>query len=184
MGRKDIKLCGFGGQGIVLSGYILGKAASIFDKKEAVLTQSYGPEARGGACSADVVIAKSKIDYPYLKDINVLVVMSQEAYFTYTKHLGKGRIMLIDEDLVEIDKTQVKRNKWHVYKIPATRFAEDLGKKIVANIVMLGFLTSVTDVVSYEAMKNAILSSVPKGTEKLNESAYEKGYEYGREARD
>jgi 2-oxoglutarate ferredoxin oxidoreductase subunit gamma len=184
VGRKDIKLCGFGGQGIVLSGYILGKAASIFDKKEAVLTQSYGPEARGGACSADVVIAKSKIDYPYLKNINVLVVMSQEAYFTYTKHLGKGRIMLIDEDLVEIDKTQVKRNKWHVYKIPATRFAEDLGKKIVANIVMLGFLTSVTDVVSYEAMKNAILSSVPKGTEKLNESAYEKGYEYGREARD
>jgi 2-oxoglutarate ferredoxin oxidoreductase subunit gamma len=184
VGRKDIKLCGFGGQGIVLSGYILGKAASIFDKKEAVLTQSYGPEARGGACSADVVIAKSKIDYPYLKNINVLVVMSQEAYFTYTKHLDKGRIMLIDEDLVEIDKTQVKRNKWHVYKIPATRFAEDLGKKIVANIVMLGFLTSVTDVVSYEAMKNAILSSVPKGTEKLNESAYEKGYEYGREARD
>jgi 2-oxoglutarate ferredoxin oxidoreductase subunit gamma len=183
VGRKDIKLCGFGGQGIVLSGYILGKAASIFDKKEAVLTQSYGPEARGGACSADVVVAEAKIDYPYLKNINVLVVMSQEAYFTYTKHLGKGRIMLIDEDLVEIDKTQVKRNKWQVYKIPATRFAEDLGKKIVANIVMLGFLTAVTDVVSYEAMKNAILSSVPKGTEKLNESAYEKGYEYGREAR-
>ena len=184
MSRKDIKLCGFGGQGIVLSGYILGKAASIFDKKEAVLTQSYGPEARGGACSADVVIAEAKIDYPYLKNINVLVVMSQEAYFTYTKHLGKGRIMLIDEDLVEIDKAQVKRNKWQLYKIPATRFAEDMGKKIVANIVMLGFLTSVTDVVSYEAMKNAILSSVPKGTEKLNEGAYEKGYEYGREARD
>lgn len=168
----------------MLSGYILGKAASIFDKKEAVLTQSYGPEARGGACSADVVIADAKIDYPYLKNINVLVVMSQEAYFTYTKHLGKGRIMLIDEDLVEFDKAQVKRNKWQVYKIPATRFAEELGKKIVANIVMLGFFTAVTDVVSYEGMKNAILSSVPKGTEKLNEGAYEKGYEYGKEVRD
>lgn len=166
----------------MLSGYILGKAASIFDKKEAVLTQSYGPEARGGACSADVVISDANIDYPYLKNINVLVVMSQEAYFTYAKYLGKGRILLIDEDLVDIDKAQVKKNKWQVYKIPATRFAEELGKKIVANIVMLGFFTAVTDVVSYEAMKNAILSSVPKGTEKLNESAYEKGYEHGKQA--
>ena len=182
MSRKDIKLCGFGGQGIVLSGYILGKAASIFDKKEAVLTQSYGPEARGGACSADVVISEKKIDYPYLKDINVLVIMSQEAYLTYTNYLDKGRILIIDEDLVEIDNKQISRNKWKVYKIPATRFAEELGKKIVANIVMLGFLTAVTKVVSYEAMKTAILSSVPKGTEKLNESAYEKGYEHGKQA--
>jgi len=179
--RKDIKLCGFGGQGIVLSGYILGKAASIFDKKEAVLTQSYGPEARGGACSADVVISEVKIDYPYIKDINILVVMSQEAYTTYTKQLGKGGILLVDQDLVEMDEKHIKQKKWHLYKIPATRIAEELGKKIVANIVMLGFLTSVTDVVSYEAMKNAILSSVPKGTEKLNEGAYKKGYEYGKE---
>jgi 2-oxoglutarate ferredoxin oxidoreductase subunit gamma len=162
MSRQDIKLCGFGGQGIILSGYILGKAVSIFDKKEAVLTQSYGPEARGGACSADVVISDSKIDYPYLKNVNILVAMSQEAYTTYSKHLGKNRILLIDE---------------------ATRFAEELGKKIVANIVMLGFFTALSDSVSYDAMKNAILSSVPKGTEKLNESAFEKGYNYGMEAK-
>ncbi|UCE73647.1 MAG: 2-oxoacid:acceptor oxidoreductase family protein [Methanomassiliicoccales archaeon] len=177
MSRVDVKLCGFGGQGIVLSGYILGKAASIFDKKEAVLTQSYGPEARGGACSADVVISEAKIDYPYLKDVNVLVVMSQEAYGTYTKKLGKNGILLIDEDLVDME---TKSRKWKVYKIPATRFAEELGKKIVANIVMLGFFTAVTGVVSYEAMKNAILSSVPKGTEKLNESAFERGYQHGK----
>lgn len=182
MSRTDIKLCGFGGQGIILSGYILGKAASIFEKKEAVLTQSYGPEARGGACSADVVISENKIDYPYLKEINILVVMSQEAYTIYTKQLGKGGILLIDENLVEMDKKQTKQSNWKVYKIPATRFAEELGKKIVANIVMLGFFTAVSGVVSYEAMKNAILSSVPKGTEKLNESAYWKGYEYGKAA--
>ena len=179
MSRTDIKLCGFGGQGIILSGYILGKAATIYDKNEAVLTQSYGPEARGGACSADVVISETQIDYPYLKRLNVLVVMSQEAFTTYTKGLPGGRTLLIDEDLVEIDK---KHGKWKVYTIPATRFAEELGKKIVANIVMLGFFTAVTEVVSYKAMKSAILSSVPKGTEKLNEDAFEKGYAYGKEA--
>ncbi|UCG68873.1 MAG: 2-oxoacid:acceptor oxidoreductase family protein [Thermoplasmata archaeon] len=183
MSRTDVKLCGFGGQGIVLSGYILGKAASIYEKKEAVLTQSYGPEARGGACSADVVISDVKIDYPYLKDVNILVVMSQEAYFTYTKQLGKNGILLIDEDLVEMDMKQIGKQKWKIYKIPATRFAEELGKKIVANIVMLGFFTAVTDVVGYEAMKSAILSSVPKGTEKLNEGAYERGYRHGEEAK-
>jgi 2-oxoglutarate ferredoxin oxidoreductase subunit gamma len=181
--RTDVKLCGFGGQGIVLSGYILGKAVSIFDKREAVLTQSYGPEARGGACSADVVISDVKIDYPYLKDVNILVIMSQEAYFTYTKHLGKNGILLVDEDLVEMDPKEIKKQKWKIYKIPATRFAEELGKKIVANIVMLGFFAAVTDVVGYDAMKNAILSSVPRGTEKLNESAFDKGYEHGKGAR-
>jgi 2-oxoglutarate ferredoxin oxidoreductase subunit gamma len=181
MSRSDVKLGGFGGQGIVLSGYILGKAASIFDNKEAVLTQSYGPEARGGACSADVVISEGSVDYPYLKDIQILVVMSQEAYTSYTRHLGKGKKLLIDEDLVELDKKECERKKWQVFRIPATRIAEELGKKIVANIVMLGFFTAVTDVVSYGAMKSAILSSVPKGTEKLNEGAFSKGYEYGKE---
>jgi 2-oxoglutarate ferredoxin oxidoreductase subunit gamma len=182
MTRIDIKLGGFGGQGIILSGYILGKAATIFEGKEAVLTQSYGPEARGGACSADVVISEGKVDYPYLKDIRILVVMSQEAYGTYTKNLDKGGQLLIDEDLVEIDKKQIQKMKWKVFRIPATRFAEELGKKIVANIVMLGFFTAVTDVVSYDAMKNAILSSVPKGTEQLNESAFNKGHDHGKEA--
>lgn len=175
--RIDIKLGGFGGQGIILSGYILGKAAAIFDSMEAVLTQSYGPEARGGACSADVVISKSKIDYPYLRDVNILVVMSQEAYHTYTKKLAKGGMLIIDENLVELDKN---KNNWKIHKIPATRLAEEMGRRIVANIVMLGFFTAVTKVVSYDAMKNAILSSVPKGTEKLNESAFNKGYEYGK----
>ncbi len=178
MSRMDIKLGGFGGQGIVLSGYILGKAATIFDNMEAVLTQSYGPEARGGACSADVVISKSKIDYPYLKDIKILVVMSQEAYGTYSMQLAKGGMLIYDEDLVTIDVKQCKDNKWKVHNIPATRLAEELGRKIVANIVMLGFFCAVSDTVSYDAMKNAILSSVPKGTEKLNETAFNKGYDF------
>jgi 2-oxoglutarate ferredoxin oxidoreductase subunit gamma len=126
------------------------------------------------------VISDVKIDYPYLKAINILVVMGQEAYTTYAKQLGKGRVLLIDENLVEINRAQIKKNKWILYKIPATRFAEELGKKIVANIVMLGFFTAVTDVISHDAMRNAILSTVPKGTEELNVNAFEKGYTYGK----
>lgn len=182
MKRDEIKLCGFGGQGIILSGYILGKAATIYDGKEAVLTQSYGPEARGGACSADIVISDEKIDYPYLKDFKILVAMSQEAYGTYSKKLDKGGVLLLDDDLVTPDESMVKENRWQVHKIPATKFAEELGKKIVANIVMLGFLTAVTEIVSHEGMKKAILASVPKGTETFNEKAYERGYSHGKEA--
>jgi 2-oxoglutarate ferredoxin oxidoreductase subunit gamma len=104
--------------------------------------------------------------------------MSQEAYGTYSKQLGKEGMLIYDEDLVTIDKKACKQKKWRIHSIPATRLAEELGRKIVANIVMLGFFTAVSKTVSYEAMKNAILSSVPKGTEKLNESAFNKGYEY------
>lgn len=175
--RREIRFAGFGGQGIVLSGFIVGKAATIFDKKHAVLTQNYGPEARGGACSADIVISDSGIEYPKLTAPDILVIMSQEAYHTYGNNLGKNSMLIIDKDLVNIEP-KVKKNK--VYAIPSTRFAEELGKKIVANIVMLGFFTAVSKVVSFESMEKAILSSVPKGTEELNMKAFNQGYEYGK----
>jgi 2-oxoglutarate ferredoxin oxidoreductase subunit gamma len=173
--RTEVKICGFGGQGIVLSGYIIGKAASLHDGKEAVLTQSYGPEARGGACSADVVISEINVDYPYLKGVDVLVAMSQEAYMTYGKKIKDDALLLIDSDLVE-PKDLNKNIELH--KIPATRIAEELGNKIVANIVMLGFFAAVTGIVSEEAMKKAVLSTVPKGTQELNEKAFNRGYQY------
>ncbi len=177
--RTEIKLGGFGGQGIILAGYILGKAASIYDKKHAVLTQSYGPEARGGACSADVIVAETEIDYPNVIIPKIVVIMSQEAYHTYGKNIGQNGIMLIDEDLVELKKKS--ENDIRIFAIPSTRFAEELGRKIIANIVMLGFLTAVTEIITYKAMKNAILSSVPKGTEDLNKNAFQMGYDYGIE---
>ena len=108
MTRTEIKLAGFGGQGIVLAGFILGKALSVYDKKNAVLTQSYGPEARGGACSADVVTADGYIDYPEVTSPNIVVIMSQEAYSKYGQNLDQNGIMLIDEDLVKIDKSNNK----------------------------------------------------------------------------
>ena len=171
-----VKLGGFGGQGIILSGLILGKAATLFSDKKATFTQSYGPEARGGSCSANVMISESDIDYPYVTRSHHMVIMSQGAYEKYVDKLRSGGKLLYDEDLV---KVKFRRDDIHRFGIPATRLAEQLGRKIVANIVMLGFVAAVTEVVDYEAMKSAILDSVPPGTEELNLKAYNTGYDEG-----
>ncbi|MEW6185288.1 MAG: 2-oxoacid:acceptor oxidoreductase family protein [Thermodesulfobacteriota bacterium] len=175
--KTEIRLAGFGGQGIILAGHILGKAAAIFEHLQSVFTQSYGPEARGGACSADVIISEGDIFYPRVSLPRILVLMSEEAKNTYGRQMAKGAVVLIDQDLVQLDAVP---EGCSLYKIPATRLAEKLGRTIVANIVMLGFITSVTGVVGYEAMKEALFDSIPSGTEELNLKAFEKGYEYGK----
>jgi len=173
--REEITLGGFGGQGIILAGYIVGKAAAIFDKNNATFTQDYGPEARGGSCRAQVVISDEQISYPYSENPLVMVAMSQEAYTKYAAGLDKDALILIDEELVKPDKSA--NNK--VYAIPATQIAQELGRRAVANIVMLGFMTAISKITSLDAMKKAILDSVPKGTEELNMKAFERGYSYG-----
>lgn len=177
MNRTEVKLSGFGGQGIILAGFIVGQAASIFDGKNATLTQDYGPEARGGSCSAQVVISEEPASYPYITNPSVLVAMSQEAYTKNTAGLDEDVPVLIDEDLVKPEK----RTKRKILAIPATRIAQELGRTAVANIVMLGFLTASTHIVPLEAMKKSVLASVPKGTEELNMKAFERGYAYGQE---
>lgn len=175
--KKEVRLAGFGGQGIILSGHILGKAAALFEKKEAVFTQSYGPEARGGSCSADVVISDTTIHYPKVGQPDVLVVMSQGALNTYGSSIRTNGTMILDADLVHLEGDP---DAITVYRVPFTRMAERLGKTIVANIVMLGALTALGGVTSYESMKQSVLSSIPRGTEELNIAAFDKGYEYGR----
>lgn len=179
--KTEIRLAGFGGQGIVLAGHVLGKAAALFEQRNAVFTQSYGPEARGGACSADVVLSAGEIHYPRVTCPEILVLMSEEAKNTYGGGLAGQSTVLIDEDLVQLDAVP---EGCRLFKIPATRLAEKLGRKIVANIVMLGFITSVTGVVGYEAMKQALFDSIPPGTEELNLKAFEKGYEYGKQLKE
>ncbi len=179
--RKEVRLSGFGGQGIVLAGNILGKAVVLFEGKNAVFTQSYGPEARGGACSADLVLSDKAIHYPKVVQPDILVFMSEEARTTYSGLMDPETVVLYDTDLVRGKELEGKVPS--LFHIPATRFAEELGRKMVANIVMLGFLASVTQVVQYESLKKAVLASVPKGTEELNEAAFEKGYQYGEERR-
>ncbi len=175
--RREVLLAGFGGQGIVLAGYILGKAAAVYEGKEAALVQSYGPESRGGASKAEVVISDELIDYPRVSDPEAMVVMAQEAYHAYAAKRSPHCLLIIDEDLVDPNE---EREGMKMLKIPATRLAEQLGRKIVANIVMLGFLTAVTGIVSPEAMRQAIATSVPRGTEELNLKAFETGYEYAK----
>jgi 2-oxoglutarate ferredoxin oxidoreductase subunit gamma len=170
-------ISGFEGQGIVLADYVLGKAAAVCEGKEASLVQSYGPESRGGACKAEVVIGEEQIDYPRATDPEVMVIMSQEAYHTYAAKRHSDCLLIIDEDLVDPKEEKLGMK---MLKIPATRLAEQLGRKIVANMVMLGFVTGVTGIVSKEAMKEAIRTSVPRGTEELNLRAFETGYEYAQ----
>ncbi|MFC2067854.1 2-oxoacid:acceptor oxidoreductase family protein [Chloroflexota bacterium] len=177
MSRDEIVLGGFGGQGIILAGYIMGKAAAIFDGKNVTFTQDYGPEARGGSCRAQVVISESHISYPYIENPSILVVMSQEAYKRYSVDLCQGGLLLIDDNLVKIEKTQDVR----MFAIPATSIAQKLGRVAVANVVMLGFLAAIANIISLEAMKKAVLDSIPKGTEDLNTKAFKQGFSYGLE---
>ncbi len=179
MNRLEIRLSGFGGQGIIRSGEIVGRAAALYDGRYATFTQSYGPESRGGACAAQVIIADDPVElsYPHLVDPSVLIIMSQGAYNKYVPGFRQDGLLVVDEDLVELDEAA---EPLRVIGIPATRLAEELGRRIVANVVMLGFVAAITDIVSPEAMKSAVLDSVPKGTEELNTRAFETGFEYGQ----
>jgi 2-oxoglutarate ferredoxin oxidoreductase subunit gamma len=172
MARHEVRLAGFGGQGIVLAGYILGKAAALYDKKDAVFSQSYGPEARGGACAAEVIIDDDMVDYPVLSHPDILVLMSQEAAIKYSVDKTDDAIVLIDRDLVQAGTNQGAQSA------PFTGIAEELGRRMVANIAMLGFLTGVTHIVGVEAMEEAIRTTVPEKTIDLNLRAFRTGYDH------
>jgi len=176
MQLTEIRLAGFGGQGVILSAIVLGKAASIYQGAYATMTQNFGPEARGGACSAQLVVSDSPILYPYVTVPDILVVMSQEAYVRFAAELKDGGIMIVEQDLVRVAglKQGVK-----VYSIPATRIAEELGKRMVLNSVMVGFFTAITQLLEPDAVRKAVADSVPPSSRELNLKAFEKGLEYG-----
>jgi len=177
MARTEIKIGGFGGQGVILSGYIIGRAASIYDNKYATMIQAFGPEARGSSTSAQLIVSDEVVTYPYITAPNLMVLMSQEAYVKFSTELVAGGILITEEELVT--PTNLRKDVQH-YSIPATRFAEELGKKMVLNIVMMGFTTAISQVVHEHAMIEAVKVSVPKGTEDLNLKAFMKGLEYGK----
>jgi len=179
MARYEIRIAGFGGQGVMTAGYILGQAACLFDGKNAAQTQSYGPEARGGACASEIVISKDPIDYPKVIKPDVLVAMSQEAYLEYCGDIKDGGLIILDKDLVSVED---RRRGVRYTEIPSTAVAEELGSKVVANIVMLGSLVSLTGVVSREAIMRSVKERFPKHAE-LNLSALEKGMELGSTSR-
>jgi 2-oxoglutarate ferredoxin oxidoreductase subunit gamma len=177
MAATEIRIAGFGGQGVILAGMVMGKAAAIHDGKFATLTQSFGPEARGSACSAQLIVSDEPILYPYLTQPDVLVLMSQEAQARFEFDLKVGGMLLYERDLIKLDNTTLGMRH---FGIPATRLAEELGRKLVLNMVMVGFVTALTGLATPPAVRKAIADSVPKGTEKLNLAAFEKGEVFGQ----
>ena len=178
--RKDIRIAGFGGQGIILAGIVIGKAASLYDNLFAVQTQSYGPEARGGASKTEVVISDSEIDYPKVQKPDIFIAMSNEALMAYLDDLKDGGTLIVDPDMIKEEEILrfIEKHNINYYKAPFTRTAtEKIGLNIVANIVMVGAITKITKVVSEEAVRNAIAASVPPGTEEKNIAAFEAGME-------
>lgn len=171
--RKEIRIAGFGGQGVALAGMVLGKALAIFEDLEAVMTQAYGPEARGGASSANVVVSDQPIAYPFVQAADVLVALSQESYLKFRPEAKAEAQVLIDQELVTPLENEA------VFALPATRMAEELGRRMVTNMVMLGFLTAVSGLARPDSMRRSIETSVKANTVPLNIQAFEAGYAYG-----
>jgi 2-oxoglutarate ferredoxin oxidoreductase subunit gamma len=172
----EIRIGGFGGQGVILAAAVIGKAAAIYQGGYATMTQAFGPEARGGSSSAQVILSTEPILYPYVAHPDVLVVMSQEAYTRFAPELKDTGVLIVEEDLVRISglKSGVR-----VCGVPATRLAEELGKKMVLNVVMVGFFAAVTGLLKPESLRKAVGDSVPPATRELNLRAFDKGYEFG-----
>jgi 2-oxoglutarate ferredoxin oxidoreductase subunit gamma len=171
--RLEIRLAGSGGQGLVLAGIILAEAAILFDNKNAVQTQSYGPEARGGASKSEVIISDEVIDYPKCEELDILLCLNQKSLTEYGDALKKNGIMILDAELC----IPPPGSECLIYNIPFTRLARDeIGKVFVANIVSLGAIAGLTDCVSRLALERAVVGRVPKGTEELNLHALAVGF--------
>jgi len=171
--RTEIRIAGLGGQGVVLAGQILGRAA-VYDGKRVVQTQSYGAEARGGAAKSEVIVSDEKIGFPMVRKCDILVAMSQTALEKHKKDLKENGILLVEEDMVAVAfDVQAK-----VFKVPATKTAEvELKSKIYANVVMLGALTRITGLVSKSAVEKAIVDSVSKEEQEKNINAFRIGFQ-------
>ena len=177
--RTEIRIGGFGGQGIVLAGVILGEGA-ICDGKNAVQTQSYGPESRGGAARSEVVVSDEIIHYPRVIRADYFVALSQPAYDKYHGELKPEGSIIVDEDLVAVAEREGAHT---LYRLPFTRIADELGKRIVTNTVALGSVCAITDVVSATGLREAIEARLPAGLLDINLKAFEKGYEIGLRAK-
>ncbi len=177
MSRKEIRITGFGGQGVVLCGHIIGHAYSIDAGHEATMIQSFGPEARGSACSTSLVLDETEVLYPYLQDLQILLAMSQDGYEQSKDLLNPKGIVVYESDLVEPDLKKGQKG----FGVTSTRIAEEIGRVIVQNIVMLGFFAAVTKLVSKELWENSVKNSVPAGTEELNLKAFHSGWDYFEE---
>jgi 2-oxoglutarate ferredoxin oxidoreductase subunit gamma len=178
--RTEIRITGFGGQGVILAGHIIGHACAVEGGQHATMIQSFGPEARGSACSATLTVSDREVLYPYIQRPDIFVVMSGEGYEKHAAELKDDGTLIFEKDLVHPEPKPGQRT----FGVSSTRLAEEQGRAIVQNIVMVGFFAAVTRIVSRDAMRDAVKSSVPAGTEELNLKAFDAGWaafenEYG-----
>ncbi len=173
--RIEIRLSGSGGQGMILAGIILAEAAGIFENKNVSQTQSYGPEARGGASRSDVVISDGEIDYPKAEKLDLLLALTQESHDKYLKALKPNGILIVDSDRVQTSEDEIKHVKFYSY--PLARIArESVGRELVTNIVSLAVIAEVSKIVKHSSLEKAIMNNIPKGTESINQKAIEAGF--------
>lgn len=179
--RREVRIAGFGGQGIILAAIILAEAAGTYEDREVAQTQSYGPEARGGAARAEVVISDERITYTKAMNPDILVALSQPALDRYLSDIDRSRaLVLVDSTIVNNWPSDVAR----FYAIPATKLAEEvLGKRIVANIIMLGALAALSDVVALSSLQKALAVHLSPTVLELNRRALELGFQEGQRAK-
>jgi 2-oxoglutarate ferredoxin oxidoreductase subunit gamma len=175
--RKEFRLAGEGGQGLITAGIILASAAAEHTPLNAVQSQSYGPESRGGASKADVIISDQEIDYPEVKSPHYMVVMAQEACDKYVPAVAPGGTVIVDTTYVK----SVPQVDAKIISYPISEKARELGREIVANIVALGLLVGTTEVVPADAVLSSVLARIPKGTEELNKKAFQVGLDAAKE---
>ena len=177
MQLTEIRVAGFGGQGVIMCAQVIGRAASIVENGFATMTQNFGPEARGGACSAQLILSPTPILYPYVVKPDLMVLMSQEAFVKFSNDIRPGGTLIVEQELVRVQDVPVPDVK--VFAIPATRIAENLGKKMVLNIVMTGFFGAISGVLQRESLRKAVEDSVPPSFAELNRTAFDAGFDYG-----
>jgi 2-oxoglutarate ferredoxin oxidoreductase subunit gamma len=174
--QLELRLSGSGGQGLITAGIILAEAA-LKDQKNAIQTQSYGPEARGGASKAEVIISQEAIDFPKVTLPNMTLALTQIAADKYISDISEDGTIIVDDSIQLPEGLKAK----HIYRLPIIKTAiNEVGKEIVANIVALGLIVGLTGIVTEASLEAAILSRIPKGTEDLNKLALQKGYELAK----
>ena len=171
--KTEIRISGSGGQGVILASVILGTAASLYEGKETVQSQSYGPEARGGASKADVIISDTPVRYPKAREIDIMVCLTQKAADKYLKTIKSGGIVIVDSDFVNASKC---RKKIDLHSLPLySTTMKEMGRIIALNVVSLSALVTITKIVSEKSLEKAVMDAAPKGTEDFNLKALEIG---------
>ena len=175
MSRTEFRFSGFGGQGVITMCHILGHSAAIHAEMDATMTEAYGPEKTGGFSRGDLVISDEPIDYPNVVDPDLVVAFSQDAFERDADSVTENGLVVVERDLVDPENFEEERPDVTLVSLPAVDLAADVGRKVVANVLMLGAVVEMVDSLPVNPVRDAVRETVPEGTETLNERAFDRG---------